>query len=64
MKAFLIALACQPIAFFITWHVITWSIYLFQEINHTLRNAMRHIREVFWDFKWMKVQFNINKKWR
>jgi hypothetical protein len=47
MWKFLLALALQPLLFIFADFVIEMSIYICQEINHTVRKIIREIKS-FW----------------
>lgn len=48
----ILAMMTWALLFFIMYTIITISIYLCQEIYHTMRNLKRELKQGIWDLEW------------
>ena len=52
IRNLLIAIAVQPIIIFFTWVVGSALIYIGDEVNHSINNFARAVRQTWWDIEW------------
>lgn len=52
MKAFLFAVAVVLITLFIIWVAVSAIVFVWQEINHSMKNLKRTIKHGLWDLEW------------
>lgn len=50
MEKYILAILLQPIFFLFTDAIISWFIYVCQEVNHAVRKAIRNIKYIFVGF--------------
>lgn len=52
MEMFLFACAVVVITLFVMWVMISAFIFVWQEINHSIKNMKRTIKHGLWDLEW------------
>lgn len=52
MELILLAIATIVVALLVMWVLISAVVYVWQEVNHSIKNFKRAVREFWWDLEW------------
>lgn len=52
MEMWLLAIAVLIVTLLVMWVFISAVIFILQELNHSLKNFKRAVREFMWDLEW------------
>ena len=52
MEMILLAFAVVVITLLVMWVLISAVVFVWQELNHSVKNIKRNVRSAWWDLEW------------